>query len=251
MQIPWSEGPPQPSRLTIPLPDGSSAPIPTLPPTEASLMLGIWFGPSSRGLKHISEMCLKGHIWADKLHSRPLTHSKAWSSFSLQLLPGMLWGLSTALLSSRELFKATRSVYFKCLPLLAVQRHIELPWCTLPEAYQGVGFPNFALLSLSLKLQLIQCIWGFNDAASVSLFMGYESFLMDLGMYGNLLSCNYQRFSGLVTDNTWFKNIWELYMISLFMHLLGQIISYIQSAKAIAHLWNFFHAIIKYQTLYF
>jgi hypothetical protein len=41
--------------------------------------------------------------------------------------------------------------------------------------------------------------------------MGYESFLMDLGMYGNSLGNDYQRFSGLVMDNTWFKiNIWEL-----------------------------------------
>jgi hypothetical protein len=40
--------------------------------------------------------------------------------------------------------------------------------------------------------------------------MGYESFLMDLGMYGDLLGYDYQRFSGLVTDNTWFKTIWWL-----------------------------------------
>jgi hypothetical protein len=140
-------------------------------------------------------MCRKGHIWADKLHSRPVTHSKAWTSFSLQLLPGMLWGLSTVVLSSRELFEATRSMYFKCLPLLGIQSHIKLPWCTLPEAYQGVGFCNFALLSLPSKLQLIQCIWEFNNAVSVSLSMGYESFLMDLGMNGNLLGYDYQRFS--------------------------------------------------------
>jgi hypothetical protein len=205
MQIPRSEGPPQPSHLTVPLPDSLSAPIPTLPSTEASLMLGIRFGPSSRRSKHLSEMCLKGHIWADKLHSCPLIHSKTWTIFSLQLLPGMLWGLLTVILSLRELFKATRSMYFKCLPLLGIQHHIELPWRTLPEAYQGVGFPNFALLSLSSTLQLIQCIWGFNDAASVSLFMGYKSFLMDLGMYGNSLGYDYQRFSGLVMDNRWFK----------------------------------------------
>jgi hypothetical protein len=36
-----------PSHMTVPLPDGNSAPIPLLPPTTASLMLGIWFGPTS------------------------------------------------------------------------------------------------------------------------------------------------------------------------------------------------------------
>jgi hypothetical protein len=40
--------------------------------------------------------------------------------------------------------------------------------------------------------------------------MGYESFLMDIGMYGNVLALNYKDFSVLATDHTWFKNLWEL-----------------------------------------
>jgi hypothetical protein len=91
-----------------------------------------------------------------------------------------------------------------------VQRHIELPWQTLPESYQGIGLPNFSLISLASKLQFIQCIWGFKDAASMSLRMGYESFVMDIGMYGNALSLDFDRFSVLATDGTWYKNVWEL-----------------------------------------
>jgi hypothetical protein len=67
-------------------------------------------------------------------------------------------------------------------------------------------------------------------------------------MYGNLLGYDYQRFSGLVTDNTWFKNIWELSHDFNIYASFGPIISYIRSAKAIAHLWNFFHAITVDQT---
>jgi hypothetical protein len=52
------EGPPLPSQMTLPLLDGTSALIPTLPPTTASLMLGIWF--ASQGTKHIAKMCQKG-----------------------------------------------------------------------------------------------------------------------------------------------------------------------------------------------
>jgi hypothetical protein len=40
--------------------------------------------------------------------------------------------------------------------------------------------------------------------------MGYESFLMDIGMYGNPFDLNYTRFSFLATAGTWFKNLWEL-----------------------------------------
>jgi hypothetical protein len=39
------------------------------------------------------------------------------------------------------------------------------------------------------------------------MLMGYESFLMDIGMYGNALGYNYNWYSGLMMDNTWFKNV--------------------------------------------
>ena len=108
----------------------------------------------------------------------------------------MTWGLATVVLSAQELFAATRPVYFKCLPLLGVQSHIKLPWRTLPEAYQGIGQPNFGLHALAAKLQFIQCNWGFTDAASKGLSMGYESFLMNVGMYSNTLDLDYKSYSG-------------------------------------------------------
>jgi hypothetical protein len=45
-----------PSHLRVLLPDGTSAPIPTLRNNHASLMLGIYFGPTSGGGTHICEM---------------------------------------------------------------------------------------------------------------------------------------------------------------------------------------------------
>ncbi len=137
--IPQIEGPPLPSHMTVPLPDGMSAPIPTLPPTTASLMLGIWFVSASQGTKHIAKMCQKGIDWADWLYTRPLPHSEAWTSFILQLFPGMSWGISTIVLSLHKLYLATKLVYYRCLPFLCIQRHIELPWQTLPKAFQGIG----------------------------------------------------------------------------------------------------------------
>jgi hypothetical protein len=150
--MPQNEGIPLPSHLPVPLPDDSCAPIPTIPNTTALLMLGIWHSPSSRRAKHVKEMCSKGHNWVDRLRSRPLPHSEAWISFTCRLYPGMTWGLTTVVLSAREFFAATRPVYFKCLPLLGLQSHIKLLWRTLPEAYQGISLPNFALHDLAAKL---------------------------------------------------------------------------------------------------
>jgi hypothetical protein len=89
--------------------------------------------------------------------------------FFLATLPWNSVGISYGCPVIQEFFLATKNIFYKCIPLLGVQRHIELPWQTLPESYQGIGLPNLALHSLASKLQLISCIWGFKDATSLSL----------------------------------------------------------------------------------
>jgi hypothetical protein len=49
-----------PSHSRVPLPDGTSEPIPTLKNKETSLMLGVNWGPLSGGSTHVCEMAKKG-----------------------------------------------------------------------------------------------------------------------------------------------------------------------------------------------
>jgi hypothetical protein len=77
---------------------------------------------------------------------------------------------------------------------------------------------NYALVCLLLKLSFLQCNWGFDVAHSKAKMMGYKSFMIEVGLYGNTMDYNYKRHSMLVTNNTWFKNVWELvscYNVSL------------------------------------
>ncbi len=50
------------------------------------------------------------------------------------------------------------------------------PMAYPPQSIPRNWAPKFALLSLVAELPLIQCIWGFHDAASMSLAMGYKIF---------------------------------------------------------------------------
>jgi hypothetical protein len=101
-----------PSHLRVPLPDGTSAPIPTLCNEDASLMLGVWAGPASGGGKHIHEMARKGYTWADRMKSCPLPPNLAWKSFNHQLQPGMMWGITTVVMSPLKLLEQFQRVYF-------------------------------------------------------------------------------------------------------------------------------------------
>jgi hypothetical protein len=69
---------------------------------------------------------------------------------------------------------------------------------------------NYALVSLSLKLSFLQYNWGFDVAHSKAMMTGYESFMIEVGLYGNTMDYNYKSHSMLAMDNTWFKNVWEL-----------------------------------------
>jgi hypothetical protein len=121
-----------PSHLRVLLPDGTSAPIPTLHNDHASLMLGIYFGPTSGGGTHISEMAKKGYTWTDQMRSQPLPPNLSWKSFTLQLQPGMMWGIATIVMSPHQLLKQFQKVYFRCLPFLNMNCHIDLPWRLIP-----------------------------------------------------------------------------------------------------------------------
>jgi hypothetical protein len=54
--------------------------------------------------------------------------------------------------------------------------------------------PNFALVSLASKLTFIQQAWGFESVDSKALMMGYESFLVEVGLYGCIMDYDYMGF---------------------------------------------------------
>jgi hypothetical protein len=173
-------------------------------------MLSIYFGPTSGGRTHICKMAKKGYTWADRMRSQPLSPNLAWKSFTLQLQPGMMWGIATIIMSPHKLLKQFQKVYFRCLPFLNVNRHIDLPWRLIPEQYQGLGMANYALVSLASKLSYLQCNWGFEASHSNALMIGYESFMVEVGLYGNTMGYEYKTHSLLAMSNTWFRKKWEL-----------------------------------------
>jgi hypothetical protein len=123
----------------------------------------------------------------------------------------MTSGSATVVMSPQKLLAQMQRVYFKCLPSLNVNCHIKLPWRLIPKGYQGLGMANFALVSLSSKLTFVQQTWGLADVDSRALMMGYESFMVKVGLYGNTMDHVYQAYSTLVTNNTWYKShLWEL-----------------------------------------
>ncbi len=143
-----------PLHLRGPLPDGTTAPLPTLRNNDASVMLRIYFGPTSGRGKHVCEMAWKGYVWADRLRSRLLPHALAWQSFTQQLQLGMMWGITTVVTSPQKPLGQFEWVYFRCLPLL----NVNFLWRFIPEQYQGLGMANYVLASFLSNYHLSSVI---------------------------------------------------------------------------------------------
>jgi hypothetical protein len=67
---------------------------------------------------------------------------------------------------------------------------------------------NYALVPLSLKFSFIHCSWGLDNVDLRALMMGYELFMVEDGLYGNIMDYDYKAYLILATNNTWFKNVW-------------------------------------------
>ena len=199
----------QPAHITVPQPDGSNAPIHTVDVFEPTKMLGIFFAPAGDSTEHVEEMCQKGHDWVDRVTARPLQTSDAWLSFMYQLFPGMSWGLVTTVIAPGKLNDLLHKVYYKALPLLGIRRTMRREYRTLPERFQGLGLPDFVVLALATKIFFLQSHWGFKGATAEIVMSTFETFMLEVGMYGNIFSCDYERFGPLTTDNTWYQNFWQ------------------------------------------
>ena len=98
--------------------------------------------------------------------------------------------------------KLLHRVYYKALPLLGIRRSIKREYRLLPEQFQGLGLPDFAVLAFACKIFFLQCHWGFDGATAKMVMSTFETFMLEVGLYGNLFSSDYDTFGRTATDDT-------------------------------------------------
>ncbi len=161
-----------PSHLRVLLPDGTTAPIPMLRNYDASLMLGIYFGPTSSGRTHICEMAQKGFIWANQIKSWPFPPLLAWQSLTHQRQPDDVrscycWSVPSQVFGTvfnRFTSNASRSSTSTATWIshgILIQSGIKvckwqiMPWCPLHR-----NCPFFNVIGVLLLLIWLPWWWG-------------------------------------------------------------------------------------------
>ena len=118
----------------------------------------------------------------------------------------MAWGLVTAVILPETLRTHLHKVYYKALPLLGIRQSIKKEYTTLPERFQGLGLPDFVVLVFAYNIFFLQCHWGFEGATARIVMPTFETFMLEVGLYIDIFTKDYQKYGGAATDNTWYKN---------------------------------------------
>ena len=149
-------------------------------------------------------MISKGQEWTRRIRSSTLDTQEIWQSFSSQAIPSVKYGLMTLMSYRQMVDDQFQSWYYQCLPFLGITRSISKVWRTLPTEFQGLGLPNMSIKKLAASLTFLRQHWNNHTAVGKALRGTYELCQLEIGLEGNFLTRNYNRFSILAT-HTWFK----------------------------------------------
>jgi hypothetical protein len=194
--------------LTIPQPDGTSAPIPACPNDHSAKTLGTWNNPNNDGVAPLATLREKGLEWVDQLQARPLERSLTWLSLKCQKNAQWSYGLSSNYAKPSDLDETMGSVYFQSLPYLGFNRCITTEFRTFPVEYQGIGLKKWSIEKLAKDITTLVRHWQTDSTLGQVLQLVYESFQMEVGLDGNILTRSYDRF-GYLASHSWFKVLWQ------------------------------------------
>jgi hypothetical protein len=97
-------------------------------------------------------------------------------------------GLLQLLIHRRNMEDTSKSIWYKLLPSLHVNRNITKEYRMLPLWFQGLAFPNPNIDALSKKIHLLQLHWDTGRMSGRMLHQAYQVFQVKVGLGGNIFS---------------------------------------------------------------
>ncbi len=105
-----------------------------------------------------------------------------------QLFSKLVYGTAAVAHSPQKLEDAFKSIWYKLLPSLCVNRDIRKEYRMLPLRFQGLALLNPNIDVLSKKIHLLQSHWDTGSTLGRMLYQAYQVFQVEVGLGGNIFS---------------------------------------------------------------
>jgi hypothetical protein len=132
--------------MTIPLPDGTRAPISNGQVTTAEKSLGVWSAIDGTDSKHIEENVTgKTANWINRMRNAHLPARLGWIAYRFKLWAGIRYGIATLAIPLAESRRILQTENFQCLSFWGINRNVKREWRTLHRAFGGIGLFSFSV----------------------------------------------------------------------------------------------------------
>jgi len=112
--------------MTIPLPDGTRAPISNGQVTTAEKSLGVWSAIDGIDSKHIEENVTgKTANWINRMRNAYFPARLGWIAYRFKLWAGIRYGIATLAIPLAESRRILQTKNFQCLSFLGINRNVE------------------------------------------------------------------------------------------------------------------------------
>ncbi len=126
--------------ITVPMPDGTLAPIMHRAVDDAQKTLGVVTCLSGNSKGSLQQMKEKTQKWLDSLTAGRLHHQMMWVSIDCQLWPTVKYGLCCSMATLPELETVLLPFYRKMLPLGGVVCKANCGIRQLDQGFYSAGF---------------------------------------------------------------------------------------------------------------
>jgi hypothetical protein len=216
--------------ISVPLPNGTSAPIAQHSIHLSQKTLGIYSNPCGCYAKQVDVLLDTIQTWTTRVSTGKLPAKWAWVSYSHQLWAKLRNGLGTNgspledLLNieeaegSRQLVEgdkdtgarrySLRALYRIMLPNLGINRNIRFGWRHLLPSFGGVGLRRLVTETIIARVNLFIQHFGATSAVGTSLMISLEHLQLEIGTDGCPLELPYHPLGPLTTP-CWCRSLWE------------------------------------------
>jgi hypothetical protein len=194
--------------ITVPMPDGTAAPISHKAVDDAQKTLGVVTCPSSSSSGSLHQMKEKTQKWLDSLTAGQLHRQMMWFSVSQKLWPSVKYGLCCSMATLPELDTALLLFYEKMLPLGGMVRKANQGIRQLDRGFFRAGFPHPGVEATVEQTNKLLMHYGCHTALGDELQTLLELLVVDLGLSFQPFCVSYNHYGNWVTM-CWLKRVWE------------------------------------------
>ena len=194
--------------ISVPMPNGSYAPIEHLSVDTAKETLGVFSCPSGKAKGQIKAMQTKAQEWIDRAKEGKLRRRDVWFLLEHQLWPKVGYGISSLSAPWKELDGCLRNKWWQIVPMGGLIRTAPREVRDMDIGFYGAGCPHVGIECLTAQVNKLLMHYGSRSNDGLKLKMSLEYIILELGMSVQPLQTSYEKYGDWVTSS-WIKSLWE------------------------------------------